>query len=70
MRIARFAALAAVTFAVAGLVTPQAGAAPGAKFGIHDDAWLVSGPGTLSSRIDKLDRIGRASCRERVLYTV
>ena len=58
MRSARFAALAAATFAVAGLVTPTAGAAPGAKFGIHDDAWLVSGPGTLSSRIDKLDRIG------------
>jgi hypothetical protein len=58
MHIARFAALAAVTFAVAGFVTPTAGAAPGAKFGIHDDAWLVSGPGTLSSRLAELDRIG------------
>ncbi len=58
MRIARYATAAAVALAVAGFVTPTASAAPGAKFGIHDDAWLVSGPGTLSSRLDELDRIG------------
>ena len=28
------------------------------KFGIHDDAWLLSGPGSLSSRLNELDRIG------------
>ena len=58
MRIARYGTAAAVALAVAGFATPTAGAAPGAKFGIHDDAWLVSGPGTLSSRLDELDRIG------------
>ena len=58
MRIARYATAAAVALAAAALVTPTAGAAPGAKFGIHDDAWLMSGPGTLSSRLDELDRIG------------
>jgi hypothetical protein len=58
MRIARYATAAAVALAAVSVVTPTAGAAPGAKFGIHDDAWLVSGPGTLSSRIGELDRIG------------
>jgi hypothetical protein len=58
MRIARYATAAVVALAAAVLVTPTAGAAPGAKFGIHDDAWLMSGPGTLSSRLAELDRIG------------
>jgi hypothetical protein len=44
--------------AAAGLVTSTSAAATGAKFGIHDDAWLMSGPGTLSSRLAELDRIG------------
>ena len=58
MRSARYAIAAVAALAVAGLVAPTAGAAPGVKFGIHDDAWLVSGPGTLSSRVSELDRIG------------
>jgi hypothetical protein len=37
---------------------PQASAAPGVKFGLTDDAWLVSGPGTLDSRLAKLDALG------------
>jgi hypothetical protein len=52
------AALAAVLLAVAGVYSHTASAAPGAKFGIHDDAWLLGGPGTLSSRLSELDRIG------------
>jgi len=58
MRTARYVVLATVMLAVAGLVSPTAGAATGAKFGIHDDAWLLSGPGSLSSRLNELDRIG------------
>ena len=58
MSIGRAIVLAAVVLAVAGVVTPTAGAASGAKFGIHDDAWLLSGPGTLSSRLAEFDRIG------------
>ena len=54
----RWATLAAVMVAVAGFGTPTAGAASGAKFGIHDDAWLLSGPRSLSERTAELDRIG------------
>jgi Cellulase (glycosyl hydrolase family 5) len=58
MPIGKRAALAAVVLAVSGFGIPTATAAPGAKFGIHDDAWLLSGPGTISSRVNELDRIG------------
>jgi hypothetical protein len=37
---------------------PQASAAPGVKFGLTDDAWLVNGPGTLDQRLAKLDDLG------------
>jgi hypothetical protein len=37
---------------------PHASAAPGVKFGLTDDAWLVNGPGTLDSRLAKLDVLG------------
>jgi hypothetical protein len=40
------------------VVAPHASAAPGVKFGLTDDAWLVSGPGTLDSRLAKLDVLG------------
>lgn len=33
-------------------------AAAGARFGIKDDAWLVYGPGTLNSRLNKLEDLG------------
>lgn len=47
------------TCALAGFAVPgPAAAAPGVKFGIQDDAWLEHGPGTLSSRVAKLDRLG------------
>jgi Cellulase (glycosyl hydrolase family 5) len=58
MKVLRCATLAAVVAAVAGFVSPTAGAASGAKFGIHDDAWLLSGPGSLAERTAELDRIG------------
>ena len=48
--------LVAIVFAFA--TAPLASAAPGVKFGLTDDAWLVSGPGTLDSRLAKLDVLG------------
>jgi hypothetical protein len=36
----------------------SAEAAPGVQFGIQDDAWLEFGPGRLSDRAAKLDRLG------------
>jgi Glycosyl hydrolase catalytic core len=45
--------------AVAALIFANpATAAPGALYGIQDDAWLAHGPGTLESRLDELDRLG------------
>ena len=36
----------------------SASAAAGAQFGIKDDAWILYGPGTLSSRLDQLNALG------------
>jgi hypothetical protein len=36
----------------------SAGAAPSVQFGIQDDAWLEFGPGSLASRVAKLERMG------------
>ena len=58
MTFTRCATVAAVVAAFLGYIVPTAGAAPGAKYGIHDDAWLLHGPGTLSSRLAELDRVG------------
>jgi hypothetical protein len=54
---ALLAAVAACLIASA-VVTPRASAAPGVQFGLTDDAWLLNGPGTLDSRLAKLDAIG------------
>jgi Cellulase (glycosyl hydrolase family 5) len=44
---------------LAALVLAAPGqSAPGALYGIQDDAWLAHGPGTLESRLDELDRLG------------
>jgi hypothetical protein len=49
----------AVVAVLAGLVAAQpAGAAPGVRYGIQDDAWLLYGSGTLDSRIGTLDALG------------
>src|SRR5919112_867085 len=44
--------------AVAAVFTSGAGAAPGVRFGVQDDAWLAHGPGTLSQRLDRLQKLG------------
>jgi hypothetical protein len=33
-------------------------ASPGIRYGIQDDAWLLHGPGQLSERLDRLERLG------------
>ena len=47
---------------LAALVTlaqaPHASAAPGVKFGLTDDAWLLNGQGTLEARLARLDMLG------------
>ena len=55
--LAAFAALAATV--LIGLATaPRATAAPGVKYGLTDDAWLLNGSGTLESRLARLDALG------------
>ena len=48
----------AVVVGVAALAATPAGASPGARYGVMDDAWLLSGPGTLESRVARLDSLG------------
>ncbi len=55
MRVLRVIAVCACAF---GLFAGSAQGAPGVQFGIQDDAWLEFGPGTLSDRVAKLDRLG------------
>jgi hypothetical protein len=54
-RLALFGACAA---AIAAVFATAAAASPGVQFGIHDDAWVLYGPGTLQQRLDQLQRLG------------
>jgi hypothetical protein len=47
-----------LTTVLALAAAPHASGAPGVKFGLTDDAWLVGGPGTLESRLTTLDTLG------------
>src|SRR5690349_19366041 len=49
---------AAFAAALALLVAAPTGASTGASYGVQDDAWLLYGPGTLSSRLATLDGLG------------
>ncbi len=55
MKILRVIAVCACAL---GIFAGSAHGAPGVQFGIQDDAWLEFGPGTLSERVAKLDRLG------------
>jgi hypothetical protein len=58
-RMLRFALVAASSLALGTVLLPgSAGAATGVKYGMTDDAWLQSGPGTLESRLGRLDTLG------------
>jgi hypothetical protein len=55
MPLLRLSLLGALALA---LITPTASASSGVRFGIQDDAWLMHGGGTLSERLDRLERLG------------
>ena len=40
------------------LLSPAGSASSGVRFGIQDDAWLAHGPGTIESRLDRLEQLG------------
>ncbi|MBA2331751.1 MAG: cellulase family glycosylhydrolase [Actinobacteria bacterium] len=48
----------ALTCALMGLFAPIGSAGSGVRFGIQDDAWLAHGPGTIETRLDRLERLG------------
>ncbi len=47
-----------MTCLIALAAAQQAAAAPGVKYGLTDDAWLASGPGSVDARVAKLRSIG------------
>jgi hypothetical protein len=49
---------AALAATIAAAFPQAAFAAPGVRYGLHDDAWLRDGPGTLEERLAKLDELG------------
>jgi hypothetical protein len=57
-KLAVAAALLAAAVLSALSTAPNAGAATGVKYGLTDDAWLEHGPGSLESRLNKLDALG------------
>ena len=50
--------VAAVFIAALALLASSAQASPGARYGIQDDAWLLTGPGSLDQRIATLQGLG------------
>ena len=62
----RFALAAAFAALCATVAAPGADASRFVRYGVHDDAWLRHGPGTLEQRLDELDALGV----ELVRYTL
>ncbi len=54
----RFLGAVLVSACALGVFAGSAHGASGVQFGIQDDAWLEFGPGRLSDRVAKLDRLG------------
>ena len=54
----RFLVALVALCALLGAVAPAGSASSGIRFGIQDDAWLAHGPGSLESRLDRLERLG------------
>ena len=54
----RFLSSCAFAAAAAAVFVSGAPASPGVQFGIHDDAWVLYGPGTLQQRLDQLQGLG------------
>jgi hypothetical protein len=59
-RLSRVGLLAAVACALgaAAVASPAATAAPGVRYGLTDDAWIASGPGSLDARVARLRTLG------------
>jgi hypothetical protein len=53
-----FAFVCALAAAAAAVFVTGSSASPGVQFGIHDDAWVLYGAGTLQQRLDQLQRLG------------
>jgi hypothetical protein len=53
-----FVAVTACAVTVGTAKPAGAGAADGIEYGLTDDAWLLNGPGSVDSRLDKLQSIG------------
>jgi polysaccharide biosynthesis protein PslG len=63
-------AVITVTFALLALALPAgASASPYVRYGVQDDAWLRSGPGTLESRLERLESLGVKLVRLNVLWS-
>ena len=54
----RLSVLIVLAAALAALAPGRADASGAIRFGIHDDAWIAYGPGTLDERVAKLDALG------------
>jgi hypothetical protein len=54
----RFLLAFGLVCALLGAFASSGSASSGIRFGIQDDAWLTHGPGTLESRLDRLERLG------------
>jgi hypothetical protein len=63
-------AVITVSFALLVLALPAgSSASPSIRYGVQDDAWLRSGPGTLESRLDRLESLGVKLVRLNVLWS-
>jgi hypothetical protein len=47
-----------IAILLAAVCGEQAQAAPGVRYGIQDDGWILYGPGKLGERLDRIDRLG------------
>jgi hypothetical protein len=65
----RLALFALALWTLAGPSVGTADASQYVRYGVQDDAWLSYGPGTLSSRLDELDRLGTSVVRVTVVWS-
>jgi hypothetical protein len=62
--------LALAAFLLAALFVPQvAQSSPYVRYGVQDDAWIRSGPGTLEERLGELDGLGVRLVRLNLLWS-
>src|SRR4051812_18753193 len=59
----RLIVLIVLVAAASSLGAGRAAASPSVSYGIQDDAWLVSGPGSLTRRLDFVKNLGVTTVR-------